>query len=282
MNVLVTGGAGSVGRFVVDELRTRGHEVTVAGRREGLQITGARYVSLDCTDYAAVLEQMDKHDSVVHLAAIPQPDKAASQKIFDINCRGTYNVYQACADAGIKKLVISSSVNALGFFYGNKPLPIQYFPVDEEHPTLCSDPYSFSKKINEETGQYYWEKDGISSIAIRIPWVRPCPPGQDRLKVQRDEVDTFFRIRNLWIWIDARDSARAFADALEKPYEGFHVLHVNDNVNTAGIPSRELAARFYPEVTQWKQPVEGMEALISCRKAKELLGWEPIFNTQLD
>lgn len=279
MNVLVTGGAGVVGKFVVDELLRRGHCVTVAGRRAGVEIEGARYAVLDCTNYDDVVRVVGEHESVVHLAGIPQPHKGTSAQIFDNNCRGTYNVYEACAEVGIKKLSVSSSYNALGSFYGVKELPIRYFPIDEDHPQLCSDPYSFSKQVVEDIGEYFWHKNGISSISVRIPWVVPCDEGQERLKWRRRDPGEFFLIRNLWIWIDARDSANIFCDGIEKPYEGFHVLFANDKVNNIGVPSRELAARFYPQVTEWREDISGYDALVSCRRAKEVLGWQPIFNT---
>jgi len=279
MNVLVTGGAGSVGRFVVDELLRRGHRVTVAGRSPNVEVPGARYTTLDCTDYPQVLRVLGEHETVIHLAAIPQPDKGSSEQIFDTNCRGTYHIYEACAHLGLKRLCVASSYNALGIFYGVKPLPIRYFPVDEAHPQLCSDPYSFSKKVTEDIGEYFWHKDGISSVSIRIPWVKSCDEGCDRLRPLDRDPGTFFLTRNLWIWIDARDSARIFADGIDKPYEGFHALFANDSVNNIGIPTRELAAKFYPEVTEWREDVQGYGALVSCRRAKELLGWEPIHHT---
>ncbi|MDH7569936.1 MAG: NAD(P)-dependent oxidoreductase [Armatimonadota bacterium] len=281
MKVLVTGGAGRVGRWVVRELLARGHEVTAAGRTPNVEMTGARYVTLDCTDAAQVFRVVGEHDTVVHLAAVPHPRRNTSIEIFRINCLGTYNVFEACAIAGIRKLAVASSINALGQFFGVKRLPVRYFPVDEAHPQLCSDPYSFSKKVTEEIAEYYWHRHGISSVCIRIPYVAD-PEGKSaawlRQLRQENPFEDHFLVGNYWTWIDARDSARVFALGIEVEYEGAHVVFANDRVNCMGIPSRQLAARAYPEVTDWREPMEADEALVSCRRAKELLGWEPLYS----
>ncbi|MGO8126710.1 NAD-dependent epimerase/dehydratase family protein, partial [Rhizobium ruizarguesonis] len=65
----------------------------------------------------------------------------------------------------------ASSINALGCAYNITDFSPQYFPIDEAHPSYTTDPYSFSKQTVEEIGEYYWRRDGISSVALRFPWV---------------------------------------------------------------------------------------------------------------
>ncbi len=57
-------------------------------------------------------------------------------------------------------MVTASSINALGFNFGIKSFPIQYFPLDEAHPSFTTDAYSFSKQIIEEVAAYYWRQGG--------------------------------------------------------------------------------------------------------------------------
>jgi len=103
-----------VGRTAVTRLVDRGHTVRVIGRRSGITIEGAEYVVCDTTDYPSLREQVRGMDGIVHLAAIAWPGGAPAQDIFDINCRGTYNVYQAAAEEGISRISCASSINALG------------------------------------------------------------------------------------------------------------------------------------------------------------------------
>ena len=150
MRILLTGGTGEVGRTTTDRLVSRGHDVRVIGRRAGISIDGAEYRSCDILDYQALKQHTRGCDVVVHLAAIPNPWMGPSEKIYETNCNGTFNVYQAAAEEGIKRIVSASSVNAVGYFWGSKEFELSYLPVDEAHPTYTSDPYSFSKQILEE------------------------------------------------------------------------------------------------------------------------------------
>jgi nucleoside-diphosphate-sugar epimerase len=171
MKILVTGGTGNVGRAAVARLVQHGHAVRVIGRRPDISIPGAEYRSCDITDFESLREQIKGMEGIVHLAAIPAPGWMPGQEIFRVNCCGSFNVYRAAADEGIRRIVSASSINAFGFNYGTQAFPVLYFPVDEEHPTFTTDPYSFSKQVLEETAAYFWRREGISSVCLRLPGV---------------------------------------------------------------------------------------------------------------
>jgi nucleoside-diphosphate-sugar epimerase len=70
-------------------------------------------------------------------------------------------------------VVCASSINALGYNFGIK-FPegqLRYFPIDEAHPTYTTDPYSYSKQAIEQIGQYFWRREGVSSLFLRFPAV---------------------------------------------------------------------------------------------------------------
>lgn len=171
MKVLVTGGTGAVGVATVERLVQHGWEVRVVGRRKGFDIPGAEYQVCDITNYDDVRDKIRGFDTVVHLAAVPNPRVVPGPEVFRINALGTYNIYEAAAAEGIKKLVQASSINAFGCFWGNQDIIPQYLPIDEAHPTYTTDPYSFSKTVIESIGDYYWRREGISSVALRLPAV---------------------------------------------------------------------------------------------------------------
>lgn len=173
MKVLITGGNGAVGKAVVERLAARGWEALVIGRTKDVVIPNATYESCDITNYADLREKVRGCDSIVHLAAIPNPMKTPGPDLFHINVMGTYNIYEAAADEGITHLVQASSINSFGCFWGNVDIAPQYLPVDEAHPTYTTDPYSFSKNVIESIGDYYWRRKGISSLALRLPGVWP-------------------------------------------------------------------------------------------------------------
>lgn len=189
MRVLVTGGTGAVGRAVVERLVNHGWDVRVIGRRAGFDLPGADYRVCDVADYAELREQMTGCQTVVHLAAVPNPRTVPGHELFQTNTAGTYNVYEAAAAKGIQKLVQASSINAFGCFWGNRDIAPQYLPVDEAHPTFTTDPYSFSKTVVEAIGDYYWRRAGISSVALRLPgvWSRDRLAG-DEFKTRQTQM----------------------------------------------------------------------------------------------
>lgn len=176
MKVLVTGGTGDVGRMAVARLVENGHDVTVIGRRPDMVIEEALYKQCDILDFECVSENVNGMEGIVHLAAIPNPALGTGEDIFNANCTGTFNVYQAAANAGIKRIVSASSINALGYNFGIKRFQLSYFPMDEEHPSFTTDAYSFSKQVMEEIGAYFWRREGISSVFLRLPGVYELTP----------------------------------------------------------------------------------------------------------
>jgi nucleoside-diphosphate-sugar epimerase len=176
MHVLVTGGLGSIGKRLVERLVTAGHKVRLIDRRPerspavqsaGLDRLGVAYHACDILDFAALRSFLEGVDAVIHLAAIISPGRGQPQDVFQVNAAGTFNVYQAAVDAEVPKLVNTSSINFLGYNFGVKPVPLHYFPIDEDHPALASDPYSLSKQVCEQVGVYFWRRYGYSSFSLR-------------------------------------------------------------------------------------------------------------------
>ena len=173
MRVLVTGGAGRVGRATTERLVKNGWDVRVIGLEEGMDAPGVEFVKCDIMNYDEVREQMRGCHAVVHLAAIASPGLDVGHKVFDVNVSGTFHVFEAAAAEGIRKISHASSINALGCTYNLGDFVPKYFPIDEAHPNNTSDPYSFAKGLVEEIGEYYWRRDGIASVALRFTAVTP-------------------------------------------------------------------------------------------------------------
>ena len=171
MRILVTGGTGRVGQTAVHHLLSQGHQVHVIGLDESFELEGATYARCDIDDCEALCAHAEGREGIVHLAAIPFPGGGTPERLFDVNCTGTFNVYQAAATAGIKRVVSASSINALGFNFGTVHFDIEYFPIDEAHPDFTTDAYSFSKRILEETAAYFWRREAISGVQLRFPFV---------------------------------------------------------------------------------------------------------------
>jgi nucleoside-diphosphate-sugar epimerase len=329
MRILVTGGMGEIGRPTARWLTDHGHDVRVLDLAITGPIDGAECIEGDVTDFGSLGPAMADIDGVIHLAAVRHPGLAPEHTIFHVNAVGTFNVFRAAADAGIRRVVCASSINALGYNFGIK-FPegqLRYFPIDEAHPTYTTDVYSFSKGMIEEIGAYFWRREGISSVLLRFPavydtttteptilmaFVSECyrqtaevmalPEPRRTQRVEaivadfkrraaareweegfnwsfRDAVTMFGR-SNFWTSLEVRDAAQAAEKGLLADLEGSHAVYVTDTHNFVDIPSRDLAEVWFPEVTEWKSPVEGTESLVSIDAARALIGFEPAYPFQ--
>ena len=124
MGVAVTG-SGKLGSATVERLRADGHEV-VGFDRDGMP--GAGFVRVDLTDYGQVLDSLlgvtarhDGLDTVVHLAAIPVNGLVPDAATFHNNVTVTFNVLHSALRAGIRTVVMASSITAMGFPFDEPP-----------------------------------------------------------------------------------------------------------------------------------------------------------------
>ena len=166
--ILVTGCTGRVGIAACADLSAAGLEVCGIDVREPEIDTDYDFRLCDLTREGALAPHLQDVDAVPHLAAIPIPRQGTPPAIFDLNCGGTFRLFQACADAGVRHVVVASSINAIGYFFGTVPFEIDYLPVDEDHPKTTSDAYSFSKQITEDIGAYFARREGIANACLRF------------------------------------------------------------------------------------------------------------------
>jgi nucleoside-diphosphate-sugar epimerase len=167
--VLVTGGAGLVGSHIVDELVREGARVVVydsfvRGKLEHLDWAREHgevsIVEADLRDLQAIRDSVAGVDYVFHQAAawlrLCQQDPRLS---LDVNIVGTFNLLEACVDAGVKKIVAASSSSVYGEGL--------YLPTDERHPFNNDLFYGASKVANEQYYRAFYKKYGLDFIAFR-------------------------------------------------------------------------------------------------------------------
>jgi UDP-glucose 4-epimerase len=168
---LVTGGAGTIGSHVVDELiRGEAAEVVVLdnfvrGRRENLAWAMAngpvRLVEGDIRDHALVREVTADKDLVFHLAAIRITQCAEEPRLAnEVLVDGTFNVVEAAAAEGVKKVVASSSASVYGL--------AEQFPTTERHHPYNNDTfYGAAKAFNEAMLRSFHSMYGLDYVALR-------------------------------------------------------------------------------------------------------------------
>ncbi len=158
MHILVTGGMGEIGRPTARPCLSTGTKcvLDLAIKNPSRVLSASRVMSRTSHRWHPPWRNRWRD----HLAAVRHPGLAPEHTIFHINVAGTFNVFRAAADAGVRRVVCASSINALGYNFGIK-FPegqLRYFPIDEAHPTYTTDVYSFSKGMIEEVGAYFWRR----------------------------------------------------------------------------------------------------------------------------
>ena len=94
MKILVTGGSGTLGGYVLRELLNFGHEVTCYSRTPLVDLQSL-FLAGDIQDSEAVQKACIGQGVVVHLAAVPGPRRASPQQMMAVNLIGTLNVLEA-------------------------------------------------------------------------------------------------------------------------------------------------------------------------------------------
>lgn len=288
MRILVTGGSGRVGRWVIRELVEHGHAVVnvdraplrVADDAEGAQaMRAAQYFNVNLHQVRSISSVMDGCDAVVHLAAFPSPGHRPPEETFIHNTQATFCVLQAAADLGIQRAVIASSVSAIGMAYARHLFAPLYAPVDETHPFLGQDPYALSKEVDESTAAMFHRQTGMSVAAMRFHWV--AMPGEAAKMVERIRDNIEEHKYNLWGYVDARDVAQACRLALEVERLGFEAFNVLAADTLREEPTEELLRTHLPQV-EIRQPMPGNTTAWSIDKARRMLGYAPQYRWRDD
>jgi len=276
MRILVTGGSGLVGRYVVKELQTD-HDLEILDLKQPSS-TNVRFHNVDLLDAAALMVTVRDFDAVVHLGGIPHPLNDPADVVFRTNALGTFNLLEACAANGIQKVVFMSSESVLGFAFSTARMWPQHLPIDEQHPLRPQDPYGLSKVTCEQLCSGFTRRTGMQTICLRPPWIWAPEPGEIAFYRQlRTEFPNWFK--NLWAYIHVLDVAGAVRTCVERSDLPLHdSFFICARENWTGKESRQLANQFFPETTEIREEFTGSSSFISTRKAKALIGFEPKYS----
>jgi nucleoside-diphosphate-sugar epimerase len=273
--VLVTGGSGNVGRFVVAELAKSRHVLNFDRRpqpaRQKSEHLEGDILSLD--DLRAAMKRVK---AVVHLAAVPNLQSAPPDRILEVNVLGTHRVAEAAALAGVKRLTIASSDSTFGFVFGTGAERPEYLPLDEAHPTWPADAYGLSKLLGEEICRAHARRFGMTTVALRYCWVwfPPDYPDVDALEANQENCR-----RTMAGYVDARDVARAVRRSLEADLRGHETFMISAADTYLREPTLDFVRRTFPDLPELRKPgtmLAGQHvALFDCAKARSLLGYRP-------
>jgi nucleoside-diphosphate-sugar epimerase len=267
MRIVVTGGSGKAGRWVVRRLRDDGHDV----RNVDLVHDGSPHgqcVLADLTDLGQCHDVIAGADAVVHLAAIPAPELRPEGETFRNNAVSTYNVFAAAVARGAGRVVWASSETVLGLPFDEPPA---FAPVDETHPPRPESSYALSKLVGETMAEQFARRTGVPFVGLRISNIME-PHDYARFPEWQD--DPLVRKWNLWGYVDARDVASAVVGGLTADVRGATVCIVAAADTCMTRDSAGLMAEVFPDVPL-RRSVAGRETLLAIDRARELLGYAP-------
>ena len=307
MRVLVTGGSGIVGHYVIDELYKRGHEVVNADKfRLGSNLSHSgttgrlaspevavklrsewprmpRFFEVDIAEYGQVISAMDGCEAVISLASRPSAANYVEEDVVRTNTMSMWNVCRAAEQLKITRVALGSSYNSVGAmgtaarWQPREVKPPEYFPLDDKVYTRSEDPYSIAKWLGEEIGQGFARRSpwmAITSLRFNGMW-------DDNYfrELQRSPIsDPWTRCQGFWTYLHLRDAARACVMSVESEgWTGHYRLFLNAKDTMITVPTMNALKTVYPDVPV-RSDLPGFTAPISTQVAKDVIGWEPRFS----
>lgn len=279
--VAITGGSGYFGSWVIKEFKGNGYEVLNIDMKYP-QEKQCRTLIANLTNQGEAYGALKEADAdvIVNLAAIPAAYIFTDEVTIKTNIMSTYNILEASACLGIQKVATASSDSTYGIVFSRKPVSPVYVPIDENYPQTPEDPYGFSKLINEETAKMLHRKTGMQIVCLRFVHIAMPDHYKNYPQFNKDITSgaTAGRSKEIWNYIDARDGATACRLSVEAEGLGVCALNIAADDTCMDIKTVNLLSAYYPDVKEFKAKIDGYTSLTSNKKAKEILGWKPLYS----
>lgn len=286
MKIVVTGGAGRLGRYVIKELLAHGHEVSSIDMVVPTE-PACRSLAVDLREVKGLFNVFEGAQAVMHLARIPfpytangfdpasrtwkTPDVAADAERFCHNATISYNVLVASEEAGVKRIVSGSSLAVYGLYYPSFPNAPDYLPIDENHPLIPQDPYGMTKLVGEKFCDSLARKKEIQIASLRFAGI--ATDEQYPVLLERRKDPLWRGTGALWSFIDVRDAAAACRLAVERDFSGHEAFNICAPKTIMQEPTLELVQRYLPQVKLVKSGLKENWCGYDTGKAESILGF---------
>ncbi len=279
--VMITGGAGRLGRHVV---RTVAATAEVRVLDIAPPEDDVAFHRVDIRDGEACRTALRGSDAVIHLAGLDDGDAARPRDYLDVNVAGAWNVFAGALAAGVEHIVVASSTAVLGI---GRATPPDYLPVDEAHPLRPNDEYGLSKQLIE--AQAAWiARAGHARVTCLRPTLIMRPEMEPRFRAQLALPDpdapppagadqAYGALAPTRSYVRSADAARAFHLALDRAGDAFDIVQIAapDTLGRIDLLSRMHAV--WGRLPTVRDPVRWVEdpsrSLFDTAKAARVLGW---------
>lgn len=301
MRVLVTGGAGYIGSVIVAELIAAGHAVTVLdsleyGHRAALD-PAARLVVGRVQDGGLVAATLraDGIEAVIHMAAYIAAGESVAQPVryLSNNVGGSLSVVGAMVEAGVRRIVFSSTASLYGETDGR--------PIREDAPLDPPNPYAESKLMVERLLHWAAAAHGLTATALRyfnaagatarcgedhqpethlIPLVLAAARSGATLRINGTDYPTpdGTCVRD---YIHVVDLAQAHVLALGRAAPGLKIYNVGTglgvSVRQVIAAARQVTGQPLPTEENARRPGDQAATVADADRIRAELGWQPRF-----
>ncbi len=269
--ICVIGASGYLGSHLCVELVRSGYNIISV---DMVPSEKGEYRKADIRNEAEILEALEGSDIVIHCASIHPWKKYTDEQYLDINVKGTWNIFKAVLQHNIKRIILTSSIAAVGY----NPDPSK-LPVDESYQTLeLADIYSLTKSFQEQIARSFCLQNKMKVIALRPPNFTPKPPIQNEsallsgCSVVDDVASAHLKAIDAW-------------DRLQNNFEAFFITqsfpYSSEDTKQLSKDPKSVVEKYYPGAWEWflNQGItlHPVATYYDNSKAKRILGWEPKF-----
>ncbi|CRL18214.1 NAD-dependent epimerase/dehydratase [Penicillium camemberti] len=285
-HIVVTGGSGKAGQFVIKELLNAGHTILNLDLM-AMEHPDVHTLKTDLADSGQVFNALSgqwtlrepfpeglppRPDAIIHLAGYARNMLVPDNETFRSNTQGTYNIIEAGCKLGIRKIIIASSVTVYGVAFAQGDTNFPSFPIHEDLDVNPTDTYAIAKLCGERVARGFAARFGVDIYILRIGRViEPEEYNQDIFYSYVHE-PTMWKVHG-WSYIDSRDLGGMCEAALRTDGLGFQVFNATNDHITNLSPTKDFLKSQFPDIPITRE-MEEFEAPFSNAKIKKLLGFQ--------
>ena len=282
MNIIVTGGAGFLGRHLCRALSEEGHSLKIIDLKQNPEF---ETIVADVRDSEKMKELITDAEVVFHLASLIEAGESVEKpdKYIDYNINGTLSVLEAMRLNGAKTFVFSSSAAIYG-----EPLQV---PIKEDDRTMPINPYGMTKLAMEGLLRSYVETHGFTGVALRYfnlygpgehhePETHAIPRFIEQV-YKGDEVTVWgdgSHLRDYVCIDDIVDAHLKTLDLIHQQPQKYHYMNLSTEKPNSVVEVVEIIGQAMNKKANIKhhapRPGDPQKLYADASKAKNVLSWK--------